>query len=426
MENKEIIVGLDIGTTKICAIVGRRNDFGKIDILGMGKSESEGVSRGVVTNIQKTVQAIQEAVAKAAFQSNVDIKVVHVGIAGQHIKSLRHRGIIVRANGEDEISQVDVDRLDEDMHRLVMNPGEEIIHVIPQEYIVDSESGIKDPIGMAGVRLEGNFHIITGQITAAKNIHRCVNKAGLTVADLILEPIASSESVLTEEEKEAGVALIDIGGGTTDIAIFQDGIIRHTAVIPLGGNIITEDIKEGCAVMRKQAEALKVKFGCALANEAKENEIIAIPGLRGREPREISVKNLSYIIQARVEEIFEHVHYEIKCSGYEKKLIAGIVITGGGSQLKHLAQLVEYVTGLDARIGYPNEHLSQGMVEEVNSPMYATCIGLTLKGFGPEKKMVEKVINNVSETVKKRKWYDSIFAKGKKWLEEEDLDDYSE
>jgi cell division protein FtsA len=426
MENKEIVVGLDIGTTKICVIVGRRNEFGKIDILGMGKSESEGVSRGVVTNIQKTVDAIKDAVAQASARSNVDIKVVHVGIAGQHIKSLRHRGIIVRANGEDEIAQVDVDRLDEDMHRLVMTPGEEIIHVIPQEYIVDSESGIKDPIGMAGVRLEGNFHIITGQITAAKNIHRCVNKAGLSVADLILEPIASCEAVLTDEEKEAGVALIDIGGGTTDIAIFQDGIIRHTAVIPFGGNIITEDIKEGCAVMRKQAEALKVKFGCALADEARENESISIPGLRGRDPREISVKNLSYIIQARVEEIFEHVYYEIKCSGYEKKLIAGIVITGGGAQLKHLAQLVEYVTGLDARIGYPNEHLSQGMVEEVNSPMYSTGIGLTLKGFVPEKRLAEKIANTASEMVKKKKWYDSIFAKGKKWLEEEDLEDYSE
>jgi len=430
MENREIVVGLDIGTTKICAIVARKNEYGKIDILGMGKAESEGVSRGVVTNIQKTVEAIRDAVAQASTKSNVDIKVVHVGIAGQHIKCHRHRGIIVRSNGEDEIIQIDVDRLDEDMHRMVLNPGEEIIHVIPQEYIVDNETGIRDPIGMAGVRLEGNFHIITGLITAAKNINRCVDKAGLTVADLILEPIASAEAVLTEEEKEAGVALVDIGGGTTDIAVFQDGIIRHTAVIPFGGNIITEDIKEGCAVMRKQAEALKVKFGCALADEAKENEIIAIPGLRGREPREISVKNLSYIIQARVEEIFEHVHYEIKASGYEKKLIAGIVITGGGSQLKHLAQLVEYVTGLDARIGYPNEHLSQGMVEEVNSPIYATCIGLTLKGFTPEKKIHEggnektTVIN--SEPLKKRRWFDSIFAKGKKWLEEEDLDDYSE
>ena len=429
MEKNEIVVGLDIGTTKICAIVGRRNEYGKIDILGMGKSDSEGVSRGVVTNIQKTVAAIREAVDLAAAKSNVDIKIVSVGIAGQHIKSLRHRGIIVRGNAEDEINQSDVDRLVEDMHRLVMQPGEEIIHVIPQEYIVDSESGIKDPIGMAGVRLEGNFHIITGQITAAKNIYRCVNKAGLQVSDLILEPIASSEAVLTDEEKEAGVVLVDIGGGTTDIAIFQDGIIRHTAVIPLGGNIVTEDIKEGCSVMRKQAEALKVKFGCALADEAKENEIISIPGLRGREPKEISVKNLSYIIQARMEEIFECAYYEIKASGYEKKLIAGIVVTGGGSQLKHISQLVEFITGMDCRVGYPNEHLSQGIVEEVRSPMYATSIGLVMKAFtGTESKPNKDKVAQHSNThsPKKRKWFDSIFAKGKKWLEDEDIADYEE
>lgn len=426
MDNTEIIVGLDIGTTKICAIVGRRNEYGKIDILGMGKSPSEGVSRGVVTNIQKTVNSIRSAVEQAAAKSNVDIKVVHVGIAGQHIKSLRHRGIIVRSNAEEEISQVDIDRLVDDMHKLVMQPGEEIIHVIPQEYIVDNETGIKDPIGMAGVRLEGNFHIITGQITAARNIYRCVNKAGLQVSDLILEPIASSESVLTDEEKEAGVALVDIGGGTTDIAIFQDGIIRHTAVIPLGGNIITEDIKEGCSVMSKQAEALKVKFGCALADEAKENEIISIPGLRGREPKEISVKNLAYVIQARVEEIFEHVFYEIKCSGFEKKLIAGIVVTGGGAQLKHIAQLVEYITGLDTRIGYPNEHLSKGMIDEVKSPMYATSIGLVLKGLHKDKHLgTEKVTaQNDRERARKKSFFESLFQKGKKFLEDDDLEDY--
>ena len=428
MENNEIIVGLDIGTTKICAIVGRKNEYGKIDILGVGKAESAGVSRGVVTNIQKTVAAIKSAVDQATAKSNVDIKVVHVGIAGQHIKSLRHRGTIVRGNGEDEIEQTDIDRLIQDMHRLVMQPGEEIIHVIPQEYIVDKEHGIKDPIGMAGVKLEGNFHIITGQVTAAKNIDRCVTKAGLKVADLILEPIASSEAVLTDEEKEAGVALVDIGGGTTDIAIFQDGIIRHTAVIPLGGNIITEDIKEGCTVMHKQAEALKIRFGSALADEARENEIISIPGLRGREPREISVKNLAYIIQARVEEIFEHVYYEIKCSGYEKKLIAGIVITGGGSQLKHMAQLVEYVTGMDTRIGYPNEHLSQGMIDEVNSPMFATGIGLVLKGFGPAKAVKTTVAQGSvnTEVVKNSGWLKGIFKKSKDWFEDEDLEDYKE
>ena len=260
MDAPEIVVGLDIGTTKISCLVGRRTEHGKIEILGMGKSESVGVTRGVVSNIEKTVQSIRSAVEEAEVKSGVDINVVNVGIAGQHIKSLQHRGMITRDSIEDEINRDDVDQLIEDMYKLVMMPGEDIIHVLPQDYIVDREPGIKDPIGMSGIQLEGNFHIITGQIAAAKNIYKCINKAGLEVADLILEPLASSSSVLSEEEKEAGVVLVDIGGGTTDIAIFQDGIIRHTAVIPFGGNIITEDIKEGCTIMHRQAELLKVKL----------------------------------------------------------------------------------------------------------------------------------------------------------------------
>jgi cell division protein FtsA len=377
----DIVVGLDIGTTKIVAIVGRKNEHGKLEVLGMGKSESIGVSRGVVSNIDKTVQSIKTAIEEAENKSGVDIKVVNVGIAGQHIKSLQHRGIKVRHNVDDEIGQQDINSLIDDMYKLVMLPGEEIIHVLPQEYIIDNEQGIKDPIGMAGVRLEANFHIITGQIAAAKNIYKCVHKAGIEVDDLILEPLASSEAVLSEEEKEAGVALVDIGGGTTDIAIFQDGIIRHTAVIPFGGNSITEDIKEGCGIIKNQAEQLKVKFGSALASESQENEIVSIPGLRGRAPKEISLKTLAQIIQARMEEIIEHIHYEVKNSGYENKLICGIVVTGGGSQLKHIAQLIEYVTGMDVRIGYPNEHLAKGNTEEITSPLFATGVGLVIKGF---------------------------------------------
>jgi cell division protein FtsA len=269
----------------------------------------------------------------------------------------------------------------DDMHKLVMLPGEEIVHVIPQEYIVDNEQGIKNPIGMSGVRLEANFHIITGQIAAAKNIKRCIDKADLDVQGIILEPLASSEAVLTEEEKEAGVVLVDIGGGTSDVAIFQDGIIRHTSVIPFGGNVITEDIKTGCTIMKKQAEQLKMKFGSALSSESQENEIVCIPGLRGREPKEISVKNLASIIQARMEEIVEHIYYEIKNSGYEKKLIAGIVVTGGGAQLSHIAQLFEYITGMDVRVGYPNEHLATQLADNMASPMYATGVGLVLQGF---------------------------------------------
>ncbi|MEC8603731.1 MAG: cell division protein FtsA [Bacteroidota bacterium] len=381
MDAPEIVVGLDIGTTKIACLVGRKTDHGKIEILGVGKAPSVGVTRGVVSNIEKTVQSIRIAVEEAEAKSGVDVKVVNVGVAGQHIKSLQHRGMITRDNFDEEISQKDVDELIEDMYKLVMLPGEEIIHVLPQEYIVDRQQGIKDPIGMAGVQLEANFHIITGQIAAAKNIFKCVSKAGLEVAELILEPLASSSAVLSEEEKEAGVALVDIGGGTTDIAIFQDGIIRHTAVIPFGGNVITEDIKEGCTIMQRQAELLKTKFGAAITQASQENEIVCIPGLRGRDPKEISVKNLSNIINARITEISEHIYYEIKNSGFEKKLIGGIVVTGGGSQLKHINQLFEYITGMDSRIGYPNEHLSSNTNINVTSPLFATGVGLVAKGF---------------------------------------------
>ncbi len=420
--HSEIVVGLDIGTTKICAIVGAKNEYGKMEVLGMGKAESLGVTRGVVSNIEKTVDAIRKAIKEAEEESRVDIKVVNVGIAGQHIQSHQHRNMMTRQSMDDEINQGDIDRLIDMMHRIPQQPGYEIIHVLPQEYIVDSEVGIKDPIGMSGIRLEANFHIITGHVTAANNIYKCVQKAGLTASDLILEPLASAEAVLSEEEKEAGVVLVDIGGGTTDIAIFQDGIIRHTAVIPFGGNIITEDIKEGCTVLRQQAELLKIRFGSALASETLENEIVSIPGLRGREPKEISVRNLASIIQARIEEIIELVHYEIKASGFEKKLIAGIVLTGGGSQLRNLRPLVEYLTGMDVRIGTPNEHLAKGD-NDIKSPMYATGIGLVLMGFAKgQKRSADEKIKGHSKKDNKGNFFDMILKKGKEWLEDKDLD----
>ncbi len=381
MENSEIIVGLDIGTTKIAAIVGQKNEHGKIEIIGHGRTESIGVKRGVVSNIENTVNSIKIAVEQAELKSGVDIKYVNVGIAGQHIKSLQHHGSIIRKNIDEEINQNDVDTLNANMYNLNMAPGEEIIDVIPQEYIIDAEQGIKQPVGMLGNSLEANFHIIIGQTAAAKNIYKCVRKAGLEVVDLVLEPIASAEAVLNDEEKEAGVTLVDIGGGTTDLAIFQDGIIRHTAVIPFGGDIITEDVKEGCTIIKKHAEELKIKFGSALASENRDEEVVAIPGLRGRPPKEITLKNLASIIQARMEEIIDHIHYEIKNSGYEKKLIGGIVLTGGGALLKHLAQLTEFVTGMDTRIGYPNEHLANDVPDEMASPMYSTGIGLVIEGF---------------------------------------------
>ncbi|QNH61198.1 cell division protein FtsA [Hymenobacter sediminicola] len=381
MQHDKIVVGLDIGTTKICALVGRKNEFGKLEILGMGKAVSEGVVRGIVSNIDKTVDAIKRAIRQAEEQSGINIGVVNVGIAGQHIKSLQHNGSITRASADSEITQEDVERLTGDMYRLVTPPGSQIIHVMPQDYKVDYEEGIMDPVGMSGVRLEGNFHIITAQSTAINNINKCVNKAGLEIDNLILEPLASSMSVLSDEEKEAGVALIDIGGGTTDLAIFKDGIIRHAAVLPFGGNIVTSDIKQGCQVMQNQAEQLKVKFGKAIAEEASDYEIVSIPGLRDRAPKEISLKNLAYIIEARMEEIIELVYAEIQRTGHADKLAAGIVLTGGGAQLQNLVQLTEYVTGLDTRIGYPNEHLGKSKIEAVKSPMYATTVGLVLAGY---------------------------------------------
>lgn len=419
--NEQIIVGLDIGTTKIACLVGKKNEYGKLELLGMGKAESVGVRRGVVSHITPAVQAIRMAVEQAKLNSGAEISVVNVGIAGQHIKSLQHRGVITLESLDDEISQKDVDALIQDMHKLVLPPGESIIHVLPQDFIVDNESGIKDPIGMSGIRLEANFHIITGLVTAVQNIYKCVRKADLEVADLTLEPLASSDAVLSAEEKEAGVALVDIGGGTTDVAIFQDGIIRHTAVIPFGGNIITDDIKEGCTIIRKQAELLKVKFGSALASENQVNDIVVIPGLNGRDPKEISVKNLAHIIQARMEEIIEQVYFEIRNSGFEKKLIAGIVITGGGSQLKHISQLFEYLTGMDTRIGYPTEHLASGN-DKVASPMYATGVGLVLKGFEYADRQQRRTtsVGAVPKAKKKNGLFDKILNKGKEWFEEDD------
>ncbi len=383
-EINEIAVGLDIGTTKIVAMVGKYNEYGKMEVLGIGKSKSLGVHRGVVNNITQTIQSIQQAVQEAESVAGAKINNVTVGIAGQHIRSLQHSDYITRPNADAVIDEDDIEKLINQVHKLVMLPGEEILHVLPQEYKVDGQAEIKEPVGMYGGRLEANFHVVVGQVTSIRNIGRCVKSSGLELSDVTLEPLASANAVLSQEEKEAGVALIDIGGGTTDLAIFKDGIIRHTAVIPFGGNVITEDIKEGCSIIEKQAELLKIKFGSAWPGENKDNEIVSIPGLRGREPKEITLKNLSKIIHARVVEIIEQVFLEIKNYGHEspkKKLIAGIVLTGGGSQLKHLKQLVEYITGMDTRIGYPNEHLAGNSNSETTSPMYATAVGLVMDGL---------------------------------------------
>jgi cell division protein FtsA len=375
------MVGLDIGTTKISVMIGRKNQYGKLEILGTGRAVSNGVTRGIVSNIDKTVASIVEAIDEAQQKSELEIKDVFIGVAGQHIKSLQHRGEIVRDNIEIEIGKADIDKLKSNMFKLITIPGEEVIHVIPQEYTVDGEDGIEDPIGMAGVKLEANFHVITAQVGAVRNIIKCVERSGLYPKDLVLEPFASAVATLDEDELREGVALVDIGGGTTDVAIFLGNIIRHTAVIPFGGNVITKDIKGGLEILENQAELLKIKFGSAMYTEEQENVMVAIPGLRGRPAKEIAVRNLSEIIGARYKEIIDLVYHEIKASGYENKLMTGVVLTGGGSLIKNLKQLVAYVTGKETRIGYPNEHLGTESKDVVVSPMYSTGVGLVLKGF---------------------------------------------
>ena len=390
MEKNELFIGLDIGTTKIVAMIGIVNEYDKLKIIGIGKSKSLGVHRGVVNNISQTIQSIQGAINEAENNSNEKVDKVIVGIAGQHIRSLQHSDYITRENSDQVIDDTDLEKLINQVYKLVMMPGEEIIHVLPQDFKIDGQSEIKEPIGMFGGRLEANFHVVVGQVSSIKNIARCVKSSGIDFDGITLEPIASADAVLSTEEKEAGVALIDIGGGTTDLAIFKDGIIRHTSVIPFGGNIITDDIKEGCSIIEKQAELLKIKFGSAWPGENKENEIVSIPGLRGRDPKEISLKNLSKIIHARVVEIIEQVYMEIKNYGHEeqkKKLIAGIVLTGGGSQLKHLKQLVEYVTGMDTRVGLPNEHLAGNNSIEISNPTFATAVGLVMNSMKNRKNL---------------------------------------
>jgi len=390
MATKEkFLAAVDIGTTKIVAIVGKQTENKKLEILGMSKTGSKGVKRGVVLNIEETVNAIQSTVDEVRKQTGISFKEVFVGIAGQHIKSVRNRGYFNRDSYDDEITKADIQRLVEDMQKIPIEAGEEIIHVLPQNFIVDNETGVKNPVGMSGKRLEGNFHIVIGQVASAKNISKCIKRVGLSVEELILEPLASSEAVLTEDEKEAGVVLVDIGGGTTDIAVFYDDIIRHTAVIPFGGNVVTRDIKEGCSILNRQAESLKIQFGSALGDLAQEDKVVTIPGISGREPKEISFKSLAYIIQSRMEEIIDAVMFEVDNSGVVDKLSAGIVLTGGGALLRHLPQLVKFKTGLDVRIGYPVEQLATESIDEVNQPMYSTSVGLLLKGYDNQVRKIQ-------------------------------------
>jgi cell division protein FtsA len=357
------------------------DNTGRLEILGMSKTPSKGVKRGIVLNIEEAVNAIQQTVDEAQKQSGIEIRDAYVGIAGQHISSIQNRGYILRDSYEDEITREDTDRLLAEMFKIPLQPGEEIIHVIPQNYVVDKETGVPNPIGMFGKRLEGNYHIVIGQTSSARTIDRCVKRVGVQVKQMILEPLASAAAVLTDDEMEAGVALVDIGGGTTDIAVYSDNIIRHTAVIPFGGNVITKDIMEGCSILNKHAELLKIQYGSALGDLAEESKLVAVPGISGREPKEVSIKSLAYIIQSRMEEIIDAIVYQLEKADCMDKLTAGMVITGGGSQLRHLPQLIKYRTGLDVRIGKPDVQVINNELKEVNHPMYSTSVGLLRKGF---------------------------------------------
>ena len=417
-ENERIVVGLDIGTTKVCAVVASIDDRDRIHILGVGKAASEGLNRGVVVNIDKTVNAIKTAVEQAQLASGIEVNSVNVGIAGDHIRSIRSKGVITINNRDKEITVQDVERLLEDCQRIMLPPDQQILHVIPQEFVVDGQDGISDPVGMSGMRMEAEVHIITGLVSAAKNLYRCVERAGFQVADIILEPLASSYAVLDDEEKEAGVVLVDIGGGTTDLAVFQDNTIRHTAVIAIAGKKVTDDIRMGLSVLDDQAEKLKQKHGECFVDMIEEDESITIPGIAGRPPKEITKSILAKIIQARMEEILEIIAIEVKRSGYADSLSAGIVLTGGGSLITNICPLANEVLGMDAKIGKPLG-LAGGLTEKGDNPMYATSVGLVLhalktggmdsqamvpsssKGSG-----VEKVMNNITDRMKS--WFKEL------------------
>ena len=377
MGRKEnLMVGLDIGTTKICAIVGEIKDGGRIDIIGIGSHASRGLRKGVVVNIESTVESIKKAVEEAELMAGVDIKAVYAGIAGGHIKGFNSRGVI--AVKDKEISKSDMDRVIDAARAVAIPLDREVLHILPQEFIIDNQDGIKEPLGMSGVRLEAEVHIVTGAVTSVQNIIKSCHRADLEVLDIVLEPLASGEAVLTQEEKDLGVAVVDVGGGTTDIAIFLDGSIRHTAVFAIGGNHLTNDIAVGLRTPSTEAEKIKKKYGCALTSLVMDNETIEVPSMGGRAPRVLSRQVLSEIIQPRAEEIFELVNREIRKTSYEEMIASGIVLTGGTAIMEGIPEVAEDVLDLPVRRGKPIN--IGGLVDIVNSPLYATGVGLVLYG----------------------------------------------
>jgi len=407
-----IVVGLDIGTTKVCAIVAGTDEHGRMNILGVGRSPSDGITRGVVTHIDRTMNSIMAAITEAESSSGVKVRSVIVGIAGDHIQSFQSRGVIGISGPDHEVTQADIDRLIEDTKRVALPSDRKIIHVIPQEFIIDGQDGIYDPVGMSGVRMEANVHIITGLVSAAQNIYKCVQRAGLEVSDMVLEPLASSYAVLDEEEKEVGIALIDVGGGTTDLAVFEERTIRHTAVIGIAGKKVTDDIRKGLGVLNDQAERLKREHGTAFVPSVVNNEPIVLPGVGGRAPLEIDSRLLAQIIQPRMEEIFEIAALEIKRSGYARHLSGGVVLTGGGALVKGAAELAREVLDMPVKVGIPSG-FSGGLVREISNPAYATAVGLVYYGMkhqehvhtaGPQRR--ESGVAGVARKMKE--WFDQL------------------
>lgn len=421
--NKNIIVGLDIGTTKVCAVVAGTDERGGMNILGVGRAPSDGMMRGVVTHIDKTIRSICAAVEEACAQSGEEISSVIVGIAGDHIQSFQSRGVIAISGPDQEVTQADIDRLIEDTKRVALPSDRKIIHVIPQEFIIDGQDGVYDPLGMSGVRMEANVHIITGLVSAAQNIYKCVQRAGLEVDDMVLEPLASSYAVLDDEEKEVGIALLDVGGGTTDLAVFEERTIRHTAVIGIAGKKVTDDIRKGLGILGEQAERLKKDHGFAYLPAVVDNDPIILPSVGGRQPIEIDKRLLATIIQPRMEEIFEIAALEIKRSGYSKHLSAGVVLTGGGALIKGTAELAREVLGMPVKIGIPSG-FAGGLVREIENPVYSTAVGLVYHGLKYEErqaaapadvttrknftKLKMPIIGNSNILDKMKSWFDEL------------------
>ena len=407
MAKSELIVGLDIGTTKICAVVGEVNESGVIDVVGIGTSESSGLRKGVVVNIEQTVQSVRKALEEAERMAGCEIHSVYVGIAGSHIMGIDSHGVIAVKGGE--VSQRDIERALDAARAVAIPADREVIHTLPQEYIVDNQRGIADPLGMAGVRLEVKVHIVTGAVSSAQNIVRCCHRSGLELADIALESLASAKAVLTEAEREIGVALVDLGGGTTDIAIFANDAIKHTAVLALGGQNLTNDIAFGLRTPVAAAESIKVKYGCALSEMVNNDELIEVPSVGGREPRRLSRQLLAEICEPRMEEILFLVDQTLTRSGYKDMLGAGVVLTGGTSLIEGCQELAEQIFNLPTRVGSPRN--VGGLRDVVNSPKFATAVGLLRYGAECERQQQPAAFAENETSV-----FGSLLARFKKWF----------